>query len=186
MTDDAFSPDSPAADPATPTIDTKRLRLRPRRIEDAAALFPEMSDPGVMAWWSRAPFTTQAELEARFANRDDGRRAWAITRDDDRAIGFVVAGERPQGGVSEIGYLLARRAQGQGLAREAVAAVVGRLFEEGQRRVFADCDPENAGSIALLEGLGFRLEGRLRAEWHTHMGLRDSLIYGLLAAEWPG
>ena len=57
-------------------------------------------------------------------------------------------------------------------------------FGAGQRRVFADTDPDNRGSIALLERLGFRLEGRLRGEWHTHIGVRDSLIYGLLAEEW--
>ncbi|WP_090109885.1 GNAT family N-acetyltransferase [Limimaricola pyoseonensis] len=174
----------PSPDPDVPTIDTARLRLRSRTADDAAALFPEMSDPDVMRWWSRAPFETEAELRARFSPEVESRRAWAITRPgDDRALGFVAAGERPQGGVTEIGYLLARDARGQGFAREAVSAVVERLFAEGQRRVFADCDPENAASIALLEGLGFRCEGRLRGEWHTHIGLRDSLIYGLLSTD---
>ncbi|MCP1169199.1 GNAT family N-acetyltransferase [Limimaricola litoreus] len=179
--------DETTSDPSqeTPPLTTVRLRLRARVPDDAAALFAEMSDPEAMAWWSRAPFVSEAELRARFATRAKGRHAWAITRPgEDRALGFVVAGERPQGGVSEIGYLLARHAQGQGLAQEAVAGVIGHLFARGQRRVFADCDPENAASIALLERLGFRREGRLRAEWHTHMGLRDSLIYGLLASDW--
>jgi RimJ/RimL family protein N-acetyltransferase len=36
-----------------------------------------------------------------------------------------------------------------------------------------------------MEKLGFSLEGRLRAEWQTHIGLRDLLIYGLLVEEWP-
>ena len=144
-----------------------------------------MSDPAVMSWWSRAPFASVAELRANFAPSPSGWRTWAITRQgDDRAIGFVAAGEKRQGGVSEIGYLLARDAQGRGIAQEAVTAVIDRLFAEGQRRVFADCDPENRESIALLERLGFQLEGRLRAEWQTHMGTRDSLIYGLLTAEW--
>lgn len=63
--------------------------------------------------------------------------------------------------------------------------LISRLFgEEGQRRVFADVDPENVGSVRLLEALGFKLEGHLRQEWETHIGIRDSLIYGLLADEW--
>jgi ribosomal-protein-alanine N-acetyltransferase len=170
---------------AVPAMSTSRLRLRERSIDDAEALFEDMSDPAVMSWWSRAPFASVAELRANFAPSPSGWRTWAITRQgDDRAIGFVAAGEKRQGGVSEIGYLLARDAQGRGIAQEAVTAVIDRLFAEGQRRVFADCDPENRESIALLERLGFQLEGRLRAEWQTHMGTRDSLIYGLLTAEW--
>ncbi|WP_282024994.1 GNAT family N-acetyltransferase [Limimaricola cinnabarinus] len=180
MTDET----DPEPSEEAPLLTTARLRLRARVPDDAAELFAEMSDLKVMAWWSRAPFASESELRARFATRAEGRRAWAITRPgEERAIGFVVAGERPQGGVSEIGYLLARHAQGQGLAQEAVARVVDHLFALGQRRICADCDPENAASIALLERLGFRREGRLRAEWHTHMGLRDSLIYGLLATD---
>ena len=38
--------------------------------------------------------------------------------------------------------------------------------------------------IALLERLGFRREGLLRAEWETHIGVRDSVILGLLRDEW--
>jgi [ribosomal protein S5]-alanine N-acetyltransferase len=32
--------------------------------------------------------------------------------------------------------------------------------------------------------LGFRLEGQLRDEWKTHIGIRDSLIYAVLARDW--
>lgn len=56
--------------------------------------------------------------------------------------------------------------------------------EEGVRRVFADTDPDNAGSNQLLKRLGFTLEGRLRGDWETHIGVRDTNLWGLLAAEW--
>lgn len=172
--------------PEPPVIATPRLVLRARLPGDADALFPAMSDPAIMLWWSRAPYDSLDELRENFGPRASiGWRAWAITRAGDyRAIGFVAASEKRQGGVSEIGYLLAPEAQGQGIAQEAVAGVVARLFAEGQRRVFADTDPDNRGSIALLERLGFRLEGRLRGEWLTHLGVRDSLIFGLLADDW--
>ncbi|HEX7656562.1 MAG TPA: GNAT family protein, partial [Sphingomonas sp.] len=115
----------------------------------------------------------------------DGWRCWAITlRDDGTAIGWVAAGEKRQGGVSEIGYLLSRDHWGRGIAAEAVSAVIDRLFAEGQRRVFADTDPENTASLALLERLGFKREGYLRGEWETHIGVRDSVILGLLKDEW--
>jgi ribosomal-protein-alanine N-acetyltransferase len=76
------------------------------------------------------------------------------------------------------------RLDGSGYARDAVALLIDNLFAKGERRVFADTDPDNRASIALLTALGFILEGQLRAEWQTHIGIRDSLIYGLLAEEW--
>jgi RimJ/RimL family protein N-acetyltransferase len=65
-----------------------------------------------------------------------------------------------------------------------VARLIDVLFEEGHRRVWADTDPDNAASNRLLERLGFTLDGRLRGEWHTHLGVRDALIWGLLRDEW--
>ena len=62
--------------------------------------------------------------------------------------------------------------------------LLDQLFDNGARRVFADTDPENDASIALLQRLGFRREGVLRAEWETHIGVRDSVILGLLKDEW--
>ena len=162
-----------------------RLTLRPRRPSDADALFLTMADPDMMRWWSRAPFEYVEDLREYFANDDQSNwRSWAIVRaGEELAIGFVAAGQKREG-VSEIGYLLAREAQGHGYAREAVTMLIDQLFVEGQRRIFADTDPDNQPSIALLTRLGFTLEGRLRAEWKTHIGVQDSLIYGLLAEEW--
>ena len=168
----------------TPTLHSARLTLRPRVADDAEALFPTMADAQAMRWWSYPPFTQVEDLRAHFAEAHPDWRAWAVTlRDDDWAIGFVAAGQR-RPGVSEIGYLFDRATWGQGVAREALGALLDQLFAEGQRRVFADIDPDNAPSIGLVERLGFVLEGRLRAEWKTHIGVRDTLIYGLLRDEW--
>jgi len=172
-------------DDRIPTLRTTRLILRRRVADDATALFPTMSNAEAMHWWSRAPFTSEAELRDYFAAEGSGWRGWAITRvGQDRAIGFVAAGGERHAGVSEIGYLLARDAWGRGIAREAVGAIIDQLFAEGDRRVFADTDPDNTASNVLLHRLGFRREGLLREEWHTHIGVRDSVIWGLLKREW--
>lgn len=175
----------------TPVFETKRLRLRPITADDATALHPVLSDAQAMRYWSRAPTNSVAETRAYIdpARPAHGWRWWAITlKPFDFAIGWVSVGERRQGGVAEIGYILAREHWGRGIAREAVRVVIDHLFDvEEHRRVFADTDPENAGSCRLLEQLGFTLEGRLRGEWETHIGVRDSLIWGLLREEWqPG
>ena len=171
----------------TPRLATARLVLRARVPDDAEALFAAMGDAAAMTWWSHAPAESVAALRERFSAHDGGNwRTWAITRaGDDAAIGFVAAGEK-RAGVVEIGYLLVPAAQGRGYAREAVGGVIDRLFAEGYRRVFADTDPDNAGSNRLLESLGFRREGLLRAEWETHIGVRDTVLWGLLRDEWRG
>jgi len=168
-------------------IASARLVMRPVRASDAAALHEAYRDPELMRWWSSAPHATLAETEAYLAPRVDlgSWRGWAITRaGDDRAIGTLGSTQR-RDDVAEIGYMLVRSAWGQGFAREAVSRLLDLLFhEEGQRRAFADVDPDNAASLGLLEALGFRREGLLRAEWETHIGVRDSVILGLLSHEW--
>ena len=170
-----------------PVLETARLRLRPRSPDDAEALHPAFADPDLMRWWSSAPHDTVEQTRADLARTAPEWRSWAITlKGDDRAIGFVAAGEKRQGNVSEIGYMLLRAHWGGGVAAEAVSAVIDQLFAEGQRRVFADTDPDNAASRGLLERLGFRLEGILRGEWETHIGVRDTALYGLLKDDWHG
>jgi len=171
-----------------PTLTTARLVLRQLRADDAAALFPVLSDPEVMTWWSSGPHQSLAETADYVkgnAAEDEGYLCWAITdAGDDTALGWVILIDGKPA-VKEIGYILCRDQWGSGLAREAVARVIDYGFGDLRlRRIFADTDPENSGSIALLERLGFEHEGRLRGEWETHIGIRDSLIYGLLRDEW--
>ena len=169
------------------TFGTERLLMRPLRVDDADALFAAYNDAELMRYWSSGPHADVAETRAYLAPRvdKDDWRSWAITlRSDDRVIGTVLAGQR-RAGVVEIGYLLARSAWGRGYAREAVSGLIDLLLrDEGNRRVFADTDPDNVASNALLSALGFRREGHLRAEWETHIGVRDTILWGLLAKEW--
>ena len=65
-------------------------------------------------------------------------------------------------------------------ARADLAAVKANL-----RRLEADVDPRNQGSLNTLEALGFRREGSLRQRWQVAGELQDSVLMGLLASEWP-
>ncbi|MES2339083.1 MAG: GNAT family N-acetyltransferase [Pseudomonadota bacterium] len=169
------------------TFASDRLAMRPQATTDAEALFEAYSDVDLMTWWSSAPHSsvdqTRDYLAARTMPSD--WRGWTMI---DRASGAVVGTlgaheSKPQ--VVEIGYLVLRRFWGQGLAHEGVSRLIELLFEtEGHRRIWADTDPDNAGSNALLQRLGFTREGHLRAEWETHIGVRDSYIWGLLRDEW--
>lgn len=169
-----------------PVLTTERLRLRPGAFEDAESLHRAFSDPPSMQWWTEAPYTSLEQTRAHLARPGMGWRRWVITaHGSNLALGFVVAGEKRQGNVSEVGYMLVPDARGHGYAREALGGVLDQLFRaEGQRKAVADTDPENLASRRLLEQMGFGLEGMLRAEWETHIGVRDTALYGLLAADW--
>lgn len=170
-----------------PILTTARLVLRPIRVDDAPSLFPVLSDAEIMLYWSSGPHATVEETRSYLAAPDEigERETWAIClTHDDGARGWVTAnGRRP--GVAEIGYILDRALWGQGIAGEAVSRMLDHLFaEKGLRKVLADTDPENEASHSLLERLGFTREGYLREEWETHIGVRDTLLWGLLKREW--
>ena len=90
-----------------------------------------------------------------------------------------------QPATAELGVTLAPGHQGRGLASEALAAVIGRLFgEHGMHRIYAECDDRNRGVHQLFERLGFRREARLveadwfKGEWTT------LCVHALLRREW--
>ena len=170
----------------TPTLETDRFVLRELVRADAAALFPAFSDAETMRWWSREPFTDLAALEEYLVPEHGwGGRSWAVTERESGAVVARVAAMSKGDGVAELGYIVCLGRGGQGIVSEALGAVIEQLFvAEGVRRIFADTDPDNAASNRVLEKLGFTLEGRLRGAWNTHIGVRDSLIWGLLAEEW--
>ena len=102
---------------AIPVLETARLRLRERTVADADALFASFADPELVTYWSHGAHVSVEQTRAKFAGLGNGWRAWAITlQGDDRAIGFVAAGEK-RASVVEIGYMLARDQWGCGIAR---------------------------------------------------------------------
>lgn len=169
------------------TLLTDQLLLRQLVPGDAAALHPMFTDEEVMRYWWRGPHVSLAETEDAVrhnAELRDDLACWAITSDGSTAHGWINLRIK-RAGVAEVGYILSRACWGRGFGREALTAVVSHGFGPmGLRRIAADTDPDNQGSIALLRSLGFALEGHLRGEWETHIGVRDSLIFGLLADEW--
>ncbi len=170
-----------------PTLKTNRLVLRQLVVQDAAELFKTLSDNDVMRYWSSGPLQNLDETKSYIAwnaDPDADHKCWAITTGDELAMGWVILLPRRKDSF-ELGYILGRAHWRQGYITEASGAVLDYAFLKlAARRVMADTDPDNKASIGLLEKLGFQNEGHLRSEWETHIGIRDSLIFGLLRNEW--
>jgi ribosomal-protein-alanine N-acetyltransferase len=80
----------------------------------------------------------------------------AATGDAIGGIGFLSA---PRDGEAEVGYGIAESVRGQGLATEALQAVVQLAHGEGVERVVALTDPSNTPSHRVLERTGFLRDG---------------------------
>lgn len=164
--------------PATELL-TPRLRLTPFTRNDFDRFFEAcILDPAVIHYWwaySRPGLTVEQKrrmaltdfLEAAEAGwRDHGLIVWSA-RPRDPALGppddyvgmiGVVSAEMPdQGPEPDLGYMLASRYQGLGLATEAGRVVVADAFARyGLERMAAIVDEPNTGSRRVLEKLGFR------------------------------
>lgn len=88
---------------------------------------------------------------------------------------------------ADIGYAFDPAIRGRGYAIEAVSRVVALGFGHfGLHRISAVCDPDNAGSIRVLERLGMRREGVLRENLLIRGKRHDSLLYAMLASDFRG
>jgi [ribosomal protein S5]-alanine N-acetyltransferase len=175
-----------------PELATARLRLRAvDPAGDAAAMLRLLSDPQVTRYTNAPSCTTLAEAQAaleqfppRFAAREMIR--WAIQPlGHGEAIGTVgllrVNHEHRRG---ELGFDLARRWWGQGLAPEAAAAVAAWGFAVlALHRIEAGALVGNDASVRVLEKLGFREEGTLRDYLCLRGGFHSCRFFSLLATD---
>jgi len=86
----------------------------------------------------------------------------------------------------EISYILNPDYWGKGIATEVAKVVIEFGFSElNLHRIYATCAPKNVGSQKVLEKSGMSFEGRMRETLLLKEGWRDSLLYSVLAHEWP-
>lgn len=152
-----------------PVVETRRLRLRLPAREDAAGVAAYASDPDVCRYvsWPRHRSIADAESFLAYAigaNERGVEHNWVIVDKATSAVAGTI-GLRVQGHRRELGYVLARRWWGQGVATEAAEAVAAwALAQADVVRVWAVCDIENVASARVLEKIGMQREGRL-ARW---------------------
>lgn len=176
---------------------TARLRFRPFRPDDFAAVHAYASSPEVTRYTSFGPNTeaeTRGFLErAVVAATTTPRTNWtfAIEHAESGALaggcGLDLVEPGPGGPSFSLGYVLAREWWGQGCATEAAAALAGFAFEAlGAKRVSALVFAGNDASERVLRKAGFTLESEeprgfcKRGTWH------DVRNYGLTREAWAG
>ena len=173
-------------------LQTPRLRIRQVRPKDADAL--HACRAASLEFVGNPPRTIEetrqmvAEMAAEVPGAQPGWAQFVIHDMDGALVGDIgVNFGGPGQQQAEIGYTLRAEMRGKGLGREAVAALVGYLFDEHRlHRLVAITGLENGPSRRLLEAIGFRQEGvTLESYWHhARQCFIDEAVYALLAREW--
>ncbi len=173
-------------------LSTRRLFLRPLRLDDAPGMFAIYSDPQTMRYWSSRPVTELEQAAHKIAEDlqlQAGGSAvfWSIVLPKTgRVIGkFTLFHVDTVNHRAELGYVLHRQFWRKGYGSEVLAAMLETAFDTfGLHRLEADIDPDNLASLALLGKFGFRREGLMRERWRLGEEWRDSVVMSLLAPEW--
>ncbi len=147
-------------------IETDRLLLRPFEERDRPAYRAIRGKPGVTRF---LPSHTEDPAEAvrradvtlsafREAWKQDGYGPWAVVeRASGRLAGHLGLRRLPDGGETELLFLIDPAAQGRGYATEGGRAALAWGFDRlALLEIAAFVLPENAASVAVLERLGMK------------------------------
>jgi ribosomal-protein-alanine N-acetyltransferase len=172
-------------------IRTARTILRPVRASDVDDILEYAADPEWRRYLISLPAAsyTRADAEHFVAGQAlldrDVHPSWAL-----EFQGHVVGGLSVRffhdHRVGELGYGLARRLWGQGLAVEAARAIIGACFSTYPQlaRFRATTDARNVQSLRVMEKLGMTREALLRNDRFFRGELVDEVVCGLLRSEW--
>jgi [ribosomal protein S5]-alanine N-acetyltransferase len=170
-------------------IETKRLVIRVPHLSDAQSIFDGYArDSDVTRYLVWRPHTDVHETERFLAEcieawEQCARFPWVITlKDDGELIGMVEI--RVNSFKADVGYVIARRWWGKGLATEALRPIVEwAMAQPNIYRVWALCDVANVASARVLEKAGMKREGLLRRNMlHPNASSepRDSCCYAVI------
>ena len=175
-----------------PDLSTERLLLRKIRLNDAPDMFEYSKDPEVTKYllWDPHPTVEHTRnyidyLQDRY--RDGKYYDWAvILKSSGKMIGTCgFSSILPEHRSAEVGYVLNPAFRGQGIAGEALSAVLDFAFRKmALNRVEAKCVAENASSERVMQKVGMTFEGVARSALLVKGEFRNIKIYSMLRSEY--
>lgn len=170
-------------------IRTANLILRPWSLGDVPDVFAYAADE---EWGRYLPISYPYREEdahlfvaTQIALDRAEHTAWAMEYKE-RAVGGINLRVFEQGRIAEMDYAVARSSWGRGFASEAARAVVAAAFRgfPSLLRLRSMIDARNAASARVLEKVGLKREGLLRANRYERGQAVDEAWYGILRHEW--
>ncbi len=180
----------------TKVLKTKRLILRPVRMEDAEDMFKNwVNDPEVtkfLTWPCHGTVEVTKQVISGWVAQYDQPDYfhWAITlkENGDVPIGTLAVVEQDKRiKMAEIGYCIGKEWWHRGIVSEALKAVMDYLFgEAGMNRLMARHDVNNPHSGQVMQKCGMKLEGIFPDFGWNNQGVCDIAQYALLKKDWKG
>lgn len=185
--------DLEAEPPATPTLETDRLVLRPLTLRDAPAVAAGAGDARVARYLLAVPTPypvtlAKAWIKDRIGWWKHGRGVTLAIELRDAPgdlLGTVSLRRYARDRRAELGYWLGANAWQRGIGTEAAHALVDFGFAHYRlARIYAYVLGGNTASERVLEKLGMQREGVKRQHVAKGKTLHDIVVYGVLRAEW--
>jgi RimJ/RimL family protein N-acetyltransferase len=172
-----------------PTLEGRRVRLRPWRADDVDAVVAACQDPEIQRW-TQVPVPYAREHAEGFVGGiaastwTAGGALFAV----EPAAGGPLIGSiglfPPRDGFAEAGYWSVAGYRGRGFTAESLAVLTVWAFRDlGLHRVELHVDPENVGSRRVAERAGFLEEGLIRRRFLHRGRPTDVVLYALLVAD---
>lgn len=174
-----------------PTIETRRLILRPFQASDAEEQQVLINDKEIAANTRSIEFPYPDGAAVKWIEQHpqlwlDGKSAiFAIClKNDDQLAGAIGLEISPQDENAELGYWIGRKYWNQGIATEAAAAVVRFGFETlALHKIHAHHVTRNPASGRILEKIGMVREGMFRSHIKKWGTFEDVVFYGILKSD---
>lgn len=163
------------------------ITLRPFDLSDVDDFMVWASDTKVTDVCSWGPYTTKEECIEYIRTRVLTHPWFRAICLDNRPIGAISVTANSGSDIcrGEIGYVLASKYWGKGIATRAVKMVIDTIFNEWPHleRLEALVDVENVGSQRVLQKVGFLKEGVLRKYFIQKGKARDMVMFSLLSTD---
>ena len=175
-----------------PSLETRRLLLRPFSLVDAPAVRRLAGDERIAATTLNIPHPYEPGMAEDWIDTHQesydrgGTVHFAVVRRQDSAL-FGAIGLRIEEAYdwAELGYWIGVRNWNKGYCTEAARAVVDYAFQErGLNRIHAQHLLSNPASGRVLQKVGMTHEGVLRQHVKKRARYEDIVCYGLLRSEW--
>lgn len=173
-------------------LETKRLIIRPIKIDDKNEVFEYRSDRETNKYQGWIP-TTLSDVEnfiGKISKQINEPETWVqfiiVEKETQKIIGDLgihfFGNENKQ---AEIGCTLNKKFQNKGYATESVKRIVDYLFKDlNKHRIITSIDPDNENSIRLVERIGFRKEAHFVESLFINEKWVDDLVYALIEKDW--